>query len=132
MKFLITLLLVAVPIASRADEIPNGFSELKWAPPTAIEWLTLTPAIVLIGADISTTLAISDSPTAREMNPLLGSHPTRTRVLVTGFVSEGLTVGTWYALPPRIRWTVPLIVTAVESLMVAGNLNRGLSFKTPW
>ena len=97
--------------------------------PTPAEWALLGAAEGLIVVDMLQTLDLKRHPGAYEVNPLLGSHPSDARVIVTGVAAGTATAALWYALPSRIRWIVPLFVGIGEGFVIASNAQAGMTIR---
>ncbi len=77
-------------------------------------------------ADAETTLSCLNSPSCREVNPILGSHPTRGRVYAIGVPLTALSVYLSYHYkrkgPTRSWWKAyPLTLSAVHTFAAINN-----------
>ena len=93
--------------------------------------MLLGAAEALIAVDVLQTLDMNRHPERHfyETNPLLGLHPSNTRIVASGIVG-GLAAATiWYALPSRVRWVVPLFLGIGESAAITGNALAGMSLR---
>ena len=96
---------------------------------TARDAALLGGAEALVAVDVAQTLDMNRHPERHyfEANPLLGLHPTDTRILASGIVGAVCTAAVWYVLPRKIRWVAPTVVIVGELPTIAGNAASGLS-----
>jgi hypothetical protein len=121
----ISLALLAVARPARAEE-SDWFQ-----PPQLRDVVLLGAAETLIAVDVLQTLDMNRHPERHfyETNPLLGLHPSNTRIIASGLVG-GLAAATlWYALPSRVRWVVPLFLGIGEGAAITGNALAGMSLR---
>jgi hypothetical protein len=86
----------------------------KWEAPATAETALLVAAQALIVADALQTLDVKNHPDLREMNPLLGSHPSDARILG---MAAGAMLGTavaWYLLPSPWRDVLTIGIVGYE------------------
>jgi hypothetical protein len=97
-----------------------------WEAPTLGEVAFLAPAQILLALDVWQTLDIARHPKeSRETNPWMGPHPSERRVLLVGLGTVAATTGIWVALPPKVRWIVPVALGSVEVAAVTHNFQMG-------
>lgn len=103
--------------------------EWNWSAPTKVETLQIVTVESLILIDVLQTLDLKRHPTASEVNPLLGEHPSDARLIMSAAVAGSATFAAWYVLPSRIRWIVPLLVGTGEILAISGNVSAGMKIR---
>lgn len=139
-KFLLVVAAVAL-LATPAKAWPD--------PVRTRDVMVLLPALVMIGADFSTSFDIknhsfdcvvvtqtySRCTTYKEVGPVistvLGEHPTDLAFMAWGAGYMAVTTAAWYLTPQDYRWAVPLIVTVYEGVVVYKNLRNGMRFQLP-
>ncbi|HEY4884064.1 MAG TPA: hypothetical protein VII08_10545 [Myxococcales bacterium] len=92
-----------------------------WAPPTLGETVSMAAAEALIVIDVSQTVRAHNAGPGFEANPLLGLHPSTERIILTGAAGGLAAAGLWFALPPRVRYLVPILVGIAEIAVIANN-----------
>jgi len=125
--------LAALSSAARAEDavslpraVPAAFFE--WNQPTAGEIVLLGVAEALIIVDVLQTLDWDrQGQPGAEINPFLGRHPSRAKIILMGGVLPGLLLAAaWYALPSGWRAGLPIGVGIAESGVVVANHLDGL------
>jgi hypothetical protein len=142
LRQLTTLLLLAIGAAARparADDsgativrYENAPPDFHWASPTKLEIAAQTTAIALIWVDVlqSFDIARHRSDGWVETNPLLGPHPSNTKlVLMGGLLPSVVLTAVWLALPPGWRYVVPAGTIAVETSVVVQNHAGGMRIR---
>lgn len=84
----------------------------------------MSAAVPFVAVDVGETIVITSRPRTEELNPLLGRHPSPSRVVLSAAVGVVAAAGLWYVLPPRYRWIVPVALMAVESTAIVWNANN--------
>lgn len=91
----------------------------------------LEAAFIIVGSiDRNQTMHMADHPDRyRELNPLLGEHPSRARINTAFFVGTAGHAAISYALPKPYRTWWQGMTLFIESSVVNSNNNLGLGCK---
>lgn len=114
-------LVLAVALPARAYD--------GWTRPTLLESIPQAAAVGLITLDAWQTFTRHDrldNQPGWEANPILGSRPSKPKIVLLGGLAPALlTTAIWYALPSAIRWWVPALVIPIEGTQVYINFSLG-------
>jgi hypothetical protein len=90
---------------------------------------SLLLALGLLTADMSQTLDITrHSAQYRELNPILGQHPSQVKVVSYFTVSAASLIGLNYVLPVKYAHALNWTSATVEAGFVAHNAHLGIRF----
>ena len=128
MKTVIVFLLLIFPVLVSAGEIDqNKWWGEKWSKQDYI--LEGTWQVIHL-MDWGTTLDITRHPDKyKEMNPILGEHPSRERVNIYMFSGALVHAGVTYILPPKYRSYFQGVTIGMSGAYVLNNLAIGLQIK---
>jgi len=125
------LVFLITPARAEGESVGARYANMDWGwrPPTWKEAAVLAPALGLLFVDVLQTVDIARHPGAfRETNPWLGPYPSVTRIwLIAGLGTAGAVTATWFALPPKVRWIVPVGLASIETAAVIHNFQIGLT-----
>ncbi len=134
----VLLALAVVPAAAAAQRLAPPTLRVGATIPARVSWRASDVAlagafVVALAIDAAQTRSIAQGgwQDYREMNPILGPHPSVGQVNTYTAVA-GLTVlGAAAVVPPRVRPWLLGVALAVETLTIAGTVRQGVALRFP-
>jgi hypothetical protein len=126
-RLFLLVALLSLPAFSEAHVTynENPPPTFDWAQPTPLEIAAFVAADSLIWIDV--LQSVSAPADWVEYNPILGKHPSNTKMVLLGGLAPSLVLGAiWYALPSGWRYAVPVCMVGAELPVVIRNHEVGL------
>lgn len=102
---------------------------LEWKPPTMADTTLLALSETSLVIDCGQTLNIKSHVGHQETNPILGPHPSDTKVRVYFAASMATVAAGWYFTPAKLRPLWPILILGMEIPTILHNREVGLTLE---
>ena len=134
----VLLALSTLPPAMAAQRLAPPMLHLGAALPARVSWRTSDVAlagafVVALAIDAAQTRSIAQGGWQgyREMNPILGPHPSVGQVNTYTAVAALTVLGAAAVVPARVRPWLLGVALAVETFTIAGTVRQGVALRFP-